>query len=63
MRVGLCLVFVLLCNTKCPFYFCNHLAEEERAGCFALIAYFDVMLLLVLCVPASSRCLGLVRSV
>ena len=25
------------CNrvTLCPFYFCNHLNSEERAGCFA----------------------------
>ena len=22
----------------CPFYFSNHYAEEERAGCFTLIA-------------------------
>ena len=30
-------VFVLLCITLCPFWFCNHLEEEERAGCFAVI--------------------------
>ena len=30
-------VFVLLCITLCPFYFCNHLEEEEKAGCFAVI--------------------------
>ena len=29
--------FVLLCITLCPFWFCNHLEEEERAGCFAFI--------------------------
>ena len=23
----------------CPFEFCNHLDEEERAGCFALIIF------------------------
>ena len=23
-------VFVLLCITLCPFWFCNHLEEEER---------------------------------
>ena len=27
--------YVLLCVTLCPFYFCNHLDGEERAGCFA----------------------------
>ena len=32
----LCLVFVLLCITLYPFYFCSHLHEEESAGGFAL---------------------------
>ena len=27
---------VLLCITLCPFLFCNHLEEEEKAGCFAI---------------------------
>ena len=31
----LCLCF-LLCITLCPFWFCNHLEEEEKAGCFAI---------------------------
>ena len=31
------LVFVLLCITLCPFKFCNHLEEEEKAGCFAIV--------------------------
>ena len=30
-------VFNLLCITLCPFYFCNHLEDEEKAGCFAII--------------------------
>ena len=30
-------VFVLGCITLCPFSFCIHLEEEERAGCFAFI--------------------------
>ena len=30
-------VFVLLCIVLSPFYFCNHLEEEEKAGCFATI--------------------------
>ena len=30
-------VFVLLGITLSPFYFCNLLEEEERAGCFAFI--------------------------
>ena len=29
-------VFVLLCITLCPFLFCNHLEEEEIAGCLAI---------------------------
>ena len=32
-------VFVLLCITLLPFYFCNHIEEEERAGCFAFIVF------------------------
>ena len=31
------LVFVLLSITLCPFKFCNHLEEEEKTGCFAII--------------------------
>ena len=31
------LVFVLLCINLCPFLFCNHLEEEVKAGCFAII--------------------------
>ena len=27
----------VLCIILCPFKFCNHLEEEERAGCFAFI--------------------------
>ena len=27
----------LVCITLCPFWFCNHFEEEERAGCFAFI--------------------------
>ena len=30
-------VFVLLCIILCPFKFCNHLEEEERAGCFSFV--------------------------
>ena len=26
---------LLFCVTLCPFWFCNHLDREERAGCFA----------------------------
>ena len=33
------LVFVWVCITLCPFWFCNHLDEEERAGCFAFIVF------------------------
>ena len=32
-------VFVLVCMTVCPFYFCNYLYEEERVGCFALTVF------------------------
>ena len=30
-------VFVLLCITLCSFQFCDHLEEEEKASCFAII--------------------------
>ena len=33
----LCDCFCLLCITLCPFLFCNHLEEEEKAGCSAII--------------------------
>ena len=29
--------FVLVCITLCPFQFCNHLEEKERADCFSFI--------------------------
>ena len=32
-------VFVLVCIALCPFKFCNHLGEEEKAGCFAFIFF------------------------
>ena len=28
---------VLFCIALCPFGFCNHLEEEERADCFAVV--------------------------
>ena len=31
--------YVLLCVTVWPFWFCNHLNREERAGCFALFVF------------------------
>ena len=34
---GLVFVFILLCIALCPFWFCNNLEEEERAGCFAFV--------------------------
>ena len=33
------LVFVRYANTLYPFYFCNHLDEEERTDCFALVLF------------------------
>ena len=50
VRVGLFLV----CITLCPFEFCNHLDEKERAGCIALIVLCRVtvkVLSLFLMVP------------
>ena len=31
------LVFALVCITLCP---CNHLEEEEKAGCFAFVVFW-----------------------
>ena len=33
------LVFVLVFVIKCPFLFCNHIGEEERAGCYVLLSF------------------------
>ena len=30
-------VFVSLCITLCTLYYCNHLEEEEKAGCSTFI--------------------------
>ena len=38
-------VFVLLCITLCPFWFRNHLEEEERAGSFDFIIFLLQMFL------------------
>ena len=35
--MGVLFVFVLLCIILFPFWFCNHLEETEKAGCFAII--------------------------
>ena len=33
------MLYVLLCVTLSPVYFCNHLDGEERAACFALFVF------------------------
>ena len=53
---------VLICITLCPFLFCNHLEEEEKAGRFAIIM-LQVYLLLNKFYGSFSRCFGLVCSV
>ena len=40
LSVGLCVGLCLVCITLCPFHFCNHLDEEERAGCFVFIVFW-----------------------
>ena len=44
----LCMVLVVLSSTKCPFWFCNHLAEEERASFLTLIIGFLISCFTVL---------------
>ena len=41
---ALCYVLVLLC----PFYFFNHLDGKERAGCFILIIFLNLVTVSVL---------------
>ena len=33
----------------CPFYFCNHLKKEEKAGCFAKACCFAIVVLQMYC--------------
>ena len=54
------LIFVLSL-LLCLFQFCNHLDEEERAGCFAFLS-FGCLVTVNVC-GSSSRCRGLVCSV
>ena len=59
---SLCLgLFWYAVLNKCPFYFCKHLDEEDRAACFTYKCTLIVWLL-VFCV-SSSRCHGMVYSV
>ena len=48
-------MYFLLCSTKCPFLFCNHLDEEESSGCFTLI------MLVLLCDTRLVFCISLSR--
>ena len=54
---GSVFVFVLLCVTLFPFWFCNQLDKEGRAACFALIFF------LMSCDSSSLQCSRLVCSV
>ena len=33
------MLYVLLYVALCPFKYCNHLDEEERAGCFVYFVF------------------------
>ena len=35
----LSLIIVFLCSILCPFWFCTHISEVERAGCFTLFLF------------------------
>ena len=48
---GVLIVVFLLYDTLCPFYFCNHIDVEERAGCFAWLVFL----------VSSDCCVGLLR--
>ena len=56
-------VIVLLCITVCSFLFCNHLEEEEKACCFAIIVlqmycYYKCYVTLPHCAVGSSAVCG-----
>ena len=53
---GSVFVFVLLFITLCPFYFCNHLEEEERAVYFA----FNVLRMSCYCICSATLPYGVV---
>ena len=59
---GFVMVFVSVFIALCPFWFCNHIDEEEKAGCFAIIV-FRMSCYCKRPVGSSSRCRGLVCSV
>ena len=54
------LFLVLLWSILRPFYFCNHLTEEGRAVCFALIVFLWHVTVSILF--PTSRCRGLICS-
>ena len=56
------MVFVSVFIALCPFWFCNHIDEEEKAGCFAIIV-FRMSCCCKCPVGSSSRYRGLVCSV
>ena len=55
----LCLVFDLLCITLCPLYFCNHIDEVERAGCFDTIVFQIFVTVRVLLLFLMTQVVGL----
>ena len=50
------LVWSLFCNAVLPFYFCNHLDGEKRAGCFNSVVFLMSVAVSVLC---TASCVGL----
>ena len=47
------LFHVLLCIALCPFYFCNKLDGEEKAGCFTLFVFLVIVIVLWLFLTVS----------
>ena len=51
-------VFVSLCITLCPFFF-DHLEEEEKTGCFAIIVLHNIVTINVLWLFLTVQWVGL----
>ena len=49
-------VFVLLCITLCPFCFCNHLEEEEKANCSSTVLWVSLQCV-ILVIPGHTHLL------
>ena len=52
---------ILLCVTLCPFWFCSNLGGEERAGCFAVLSSWCLVIVVWLFLTVPRVCLQFVN--